>query len=637
MDLRFVLPLIAALLLQPTRPLHAQEKPAADDTLKQLGEFLLGKQPPVKQEVRKPADEAEAKPHRVVVFSLDGMLGEKPAAQDDIFMTQAGESLASLTRRMRQAADDKNIAAIVLMYEGISMGRAQAEELAEAVAYMTESGKPVWGYADSFMLGGYTLLSQVDRLSVSPEGAVIATGIYGGQMYLKGLLDKIGVEPDFIAIGDYKSAGETFTRTGPSDFARKNLDWLFDSLYASLLKQIADGRGVDVAKAEAWIDEGVYSGREAVTDGLIDAAETREQFVAELEKKLGGSIKLERTYGKSSGKTIDLSSPFGIMNFYAELLAGPKSSKITKPTVAIVHVNGAIMDGSPASSPFGVAEGAYSQPIRRALLKAAEEEMVKAVVLRVDSPGGSAIASEVILQACKIVADKKPLVVSMGNVAASGGYYVSMAGEKIYADATTITGSIGVVSGKMATKGMWDKLGIEFVPFSRGKNADLFASDNEWSDDQEAELKQWMLDAYETFTGHVKANRGDKLTKSMDDLAGGRVYSGAQALELGLVDEIGSLNDAIGYAAQKANLEDGKYDLQAIPRPKSFLEMMALDMQPKKDESPNRLQMSIYEMALPMLDKLDPVKAHAVKQALLQLEVLRHNRVALIAPILLTE
>ena len=635
MPSRLAVALLAVAVFLPSSRIQAQDQPSPDDPLQKIGEFLLGNSKQVNREAKKPAAPAE-KPKRVVVFELEGILGEKPASQDDIFMTQAAESLASMTKRMRQAADDKNIEAVVLVYEGISMSRAQAEELAETIQYIKDAGKPVWGHADSFMLGGYLLLSQVDRLSVSPEGAVIATGIYGGQMYLKGLLNKIGVEPDFIAIGDYKSAGETYTRTGPSDFARKNLDWLFDSLYDSMLELIAEGRGVDVAQAEAWIDEGVYSGREAVEDGLIDAAETREQFVKALEEKLGGKVKFERRYAKSAGKSIDLSSPFGVLNFYAELLGGPQSTKITKPTIAIVHVNGPIVDGSPVASPFGSVDAAYSQPIRKALLKAAEEEMVKAVIIRVDSPGGSAIASEVILQASKEVAANKPLVISMGGVAASGGYYVSMAGEKIYADAATITGSIGVVSGKLATTKMWDKLGINFESFTRGKNADLFASDREWTDDQKAELKQWMLDAYDTFTGHVKANRGEKLTKSMDDLAGGRVYSGAQALELGLVDEIGSLQDAIQYAADKADLEKGKYNLQAIPRPKSLVEMMAMDLQPKKDEHPRRLQMSIYEAALPMIENLDPVKMRAVKQALLQLEMLRQNRVGLVAPIILT-
>lgn len=612
-----------------------QATPSPDEALQQIGNFLLGKNPaPAKPKKAEKDDEDTKK--RVALFNLGGALTEKPAPTDDPFSMGASESLASLTKRIRAAADDEKIAAVVFVYDGIGLGRAQSEELIAAIDHVKAAHKPVWAYADALMMGGYSLLAQADRVSVSPEGAVIATGIYGGQMYLRGMLDKIGIEPDFIAIGDYKSAGETFTRRGPSDFARQNLNWLFDSLYESMLTQIADGRGVDKTQAEAWINEGVYSGVEAVEDGLVDAAETREAMVDALEEKLGGEVEFDRKYAKSSGKTIDLSSPFGILNFYAELLGGPRSTKITKPTVAIVHVNGAIMDGSPQASPFGAAEGAYSQPIRKALLNCAEEDMIKAVVLRVDSPGGSAIASEVILQACKVVADKKPLVVSMGNVAGSGGYYVSMAGERIFADATTITGSIGVVSGKLATTSMWDKVGIEFVPFARGKNADLFATDQTWTKDQKAELKQWMLDAYKTFTGHVKANRGDKLSKPIDELAGGRVFSGEQALDNGLIDEIGTLHDAIAYAAKKAGLTADEYQLQAVPRPQSFFDLLAADLQPKKDKHPNRLQMSILDAALPMIQKLDPVKATAVRDAILQLEIVNQNRVGLIAPIILS-
>lgn len=616
-----------------TAPQLEQRPVTPAEAFEQLGQLLAGNAP---KNAAKQADAEENTSKRVALFKLSGAVTEAPAAADDPFNTGATESLASLSKRIRSAATDDEIAAVVLVYDGVSLGRAQSEELVHAVRTVTKARKPVWAYADALMMGGYSLLAQADRLSVSPEGAVIATGLYGGQMYLKGMLDKIGVEPDFIAIGDYKAAGETFTRRGPSDFARKNLNWLFDSLYASLLEQIATGRGVDVAKAEEWINEGVFSGTEAVAKGLVDAAETREEMVAALEKELDGDVVFDRSYGKSKGKTIDLSSPFGVLNFYADLLAGPRSAKITKPTVAIVHVNGAIMDGSPQASPFGSAGGAYSQPIRRSLLNAAEEDMVKAVVLRVDSPGGSAIASEVILQACKVVAEKKPLIVSMGNVAASGGYYVSMAGKRIFADATTITGSIGVVSGKMATTGMWDKIGIEFVPFARGKNADLFSADQPWTADQKAELKQWMLDAYKTFTGHVTANRGEKLSDPIDDLAGGRVFSGQQALEKGLVDEIGTLHAAVAYAAEQAGLKSDKYQLQVIPRPKAFIEILMADMQPKKDSHPNRLQMSIMDMAMPMIETLDPVKARAVRDAILQLEIVHQNRIGLVAPIIMT-
>ena len=592
-----------------------------------------------------PAAAKDKDANTIALFNLSGALTETPTAADDPFAGGASESLLSLTGRMRKAAADEDVKAVVLNYGGLGLGRAQAEELAKVIKEVKGAGKPVWGYADALVLTGYPLMAQADRLTLSPEGALIVTGIYGEQMFLRGMLDKIGVEPDFVALGDYKAAGEQFMRKSPSDFAQKNTDWLFDSLYESMLEMVAEGRGVDVAKAKEWINEGVYSATEATEKGLLDGAETREQFTAALEEKLGGEVKYDRSFGKAKSKTIDLSSPFGVMNFYADLLSGPGKKK-ARPDVAVVHVNGAIMDGEPSASPFGAAGGAYSGPIRDHLLDVAEDDAVKAVVLRVDSPGGSAIASEVILQACKIVAEKKPLVVSMGNVAASGGYYVSMAGERIFADAQTITGSIGVVSGKVATSGLFDKLGINFVPVERGENADLFSTSETWDDEQEAELKAWMNDAYKTFKGHVTANRGDKLSKPIDELAGGRVYTGEQGIENGLVDEIGGLREAVAYAADKAGLKEGKYEVGTVPAAKNFIEVLLADLQPKKDETPNRLGVAgpqaapaasttLVDLAMPLLSQVAPRRAAAVRDALVQAEIVRQGKVAVIAPIYL--
>ena len=177
----------------------------------------------------------------VAVFELSGALTETPAAADDPFSTGKSESLTAMTGRLRKAAADDTVQAVVLNYGGLSLGRAQAEELAAAVETVKAAGKPVWGYADALILSGYTLMTPADTITLSPEGALIVTGIYGEQMFLRGMLDKIGVEPDFVALGDYKAAGEQFMRKSPSDFAQKNTDWLFDSLYESMLED--DRRG----------------------------------------------------------------------------------------------------------------------------------------------------------------------------------------------------------------------------------------------------------------------------------------------------------------------------------------------------------------------------------------------------------
>ena len=229
----------------------------------------------------------------------------------------------------------------------------------------------------------------------------------------------------------------------------------------------------------------------------------------------------------------------GIFNFYAELLGG-KKIKSHKDAVAIVYVEGPIVLGSTESSILDPgSKAAASTPIRRALDKAAADDSIKAVVLRVNSPGGSATASEIILNATKRVKAKKPLVVSMGNVAGSGGYYVACGADTIFADATTITGSIGVVGGKLATTEMWNKIGINWKEYNRGDHAALLASSGIFTPEQRKIVQSWMDEIYGVFKSHVTEIRGSRLKKPLDDIAGGRVYMGQQALELGLVDKIG--------------------------------------------------------------------------------------------------
>src|SRR5581483_1678878 len=203
---------------------------------------------------------------------------------------------------------------------------------------------------------------------------------------------------------------------------------------------------------------------------------------------------------------------------------------------------------------------------------ASRDDSIKAVVLRIDSPGGSATASEIILDATQRLKAKKPLVVSMGNVAGSGGYYVACGSDTIFADDSTITGSIGVVGGKFATTEMWKKIGVTWKPYQRGKNASMLSSAATFTPEQREKMQTWMNDIYGVFKGHVTAIRGSRLKKPIDDIAGGRVYTGKQALDLGLVDKLGTLQDAVAYAADQAKLTD--YDLRTVPEPKNLLQQL---------------------------------------------------------------
>jgi protease-4 len=433
-----------------------------------------------------------------------------------------------------------------------------------------------------------------------------------------------------------------FMRTGPSKEADEMTNWLLDGIFDVWVKQIADGRKMSAEQVKQKIDAGLYTAERAKDAGLIDAVEHRQDFEAMLRQKFGADVTFDRKYGKPANQQLDLSSPMAAFKLWGELLSGgPKKHKPTGPSVAVVYVEGLIVPGASEPSLFGGTMAASSD-IRRALDKAADDDTVKAVVLRINSPGGSATASEIILDATKRVKAKKPFVVSMGDVAGSGGYYVACGADTIFADENTITGSIGVVGGKLVTTPMWSKIGITFKDYQRGKNAGLLSSSTKFTDDQRNQLKTYMTEVYDVFKGHVTAVRGNRLKKPIDQIAGGRVYTGRQALDLGLVDQIGTMDDAVRYIAKQAKLD--KYDVRVVPQPKNFLETLMAGMsgQTSEDEGKHVLAgrsgvratgaTSITDLAMPYLQQLDPARVSAVRAALTRLDLMREESVILAMP-----
>jgi protease IV len=591
------------------------------------------------------ADKAAKKPI-VPVFRLTGAISEKPPVADILFGSAGGESLEKLVGRLKKAGDDEDVKAIVLLVEGASIGRAQTEELRQAMGKLREKGKEIYVHSDSLSMGDYVLLSGASRISVVPTADVWVTGMGGEAMYLRGLLDKLGVQPDFLTCGAYKSAAETYMRSGPSSAAEEMQNWLLDSLFESSIEQIAAGRKVETDKARQWIDNGPYVAEKAVAAGLIDAVEHRQDFTAVIKAKYGDNVVFERKYGHKKAPELDLSSPFGILKLWTEAMNEAKAKKSTKDSIAIVYVEGAIDLGNGEISPFSMSEGASSSTIRKALDEAAKDDSVKAVVLRVNSPGGSATASEIILDATKRVKARKPFVVSMGDVAGSGGYYVACGSDTIFADASTITGSIGVVGGKLATTGLWEKVGVSFKEYRRGANAGMLSSAHVFSEPERVRMQAWMDEIYGVFKGHVVAARGDRLKKPIDELAGGRVYTGKQALELGLVDKLGTLDDAIQYIATEAKLETGKYDVRVIPKNRDFFEQLFEQASGEEGDTDrvglaealaaSQQRLSLVELAMPSLKHLDPQRAAAVIDSLRQLELLHRDGVSLLTPPLMT-
>jgi protease-4 len=592
-----------------------------------------------KPEAKKDTKKADASRPVVPVFRLHGSYSESPVQDDFLFGAGGQVSFKDLIGNLKKAATDPAVKAVVLLMDGASMGGAQREEVRQTLAKIRAAGKEIYAHADSMGMGDYILAAGASRISVVPTGDLWITGLYGEAPYVRKLLDKIGVQPDFLTCGAYKSAAEIFMRDGPSPAAEEMQNWLLDSMFGSYVHEIAKGRSVDVDKVHAWINNGPYTAEKAKTAGLIDAIEHRQDLTALLKDKYGKNVVFNKKYGGKKGPKLELSSPFAIFNIFEQLLNEGKNVS-DKDAVGIVYVDGAILLGSGQISPLGGDAGAYSTAVRKALDEAARDDSIKAVVLRVDSPGGSAVASEIILNATLRVKAKKPFVVSMGDVAGSGGYYVACGSDTIFADDTTITGSIGVVSGKFATTEMWNKVGINFKAYKRGDNAGMLASDHVFSKDEHERMQAYMDEIYGVFKGHVMAIRGQRLKKPIDELAGGRVYTGKQALDLGLVDKIGSLEDAIRHVAGQAKLSD--YDVRVVPRPKNFLEQLIEESSGGKENTHEvdmslrrplaRPSGSLLDLAAPYLQHLDPQRVRQVKQALLQLQLLQEEGVLMMMP-----
>ncbi len=570
-------------------------------------------------------------------FHLTGMLSESPVA--DPFGFTAGEvtSLGDLVRRMGDAGGDDRVRAVVLTFDDMALGLGQLEEIRATIGGLRTAGKKVYVHTGSMSTFVYGLLCAGDRLSVEPQSMLWLTGIYGESLYVKDLLDKIGVRADFMHMGDYKSAAEMLTRTEPSGPAEQNVNWLLDGYYDSLVRMIAGARNMTAQQVRDLIDRGPYMAEQALEEGLIDAVQTRDAFLAQVRKDIDTPVRFDNRYGRKEKPAVNLTSPLGFFSLLGEMMNPPRKPR--KNAVAIVYVEGAIVPGYGQPSPFGPVGGAYSGDIRKALETAAADDTVKAVVLRVDSPGGSAEASEMILNATRQVRARKPFVVSMGDTAASGGYYVSCAAETIFANEVTITASIGVVGGKLVTADLWDRLGVNWVGYRRGANADIFNSDRPFDDPQRQVLERYMQTVYDVFKGHVAQARDGKLTGPLDEIAGGRVYTGRQALDLGLVDRIGGLEQAVQYVAAKASLDD--YEVRVIPEPQDFITML-MDQYSGKGERPSDISIgaaaSLFAdhpaMAslLDLLQKTEPQRARALLQALQRIELIRTEGVVMMMP-----
>jgi len=571
---------------------------------------------------------------KIAEFRLKGSVTEAPPPDLFLFGLDADrpQSLHDLLERLRKARQDPEVVAVVLTLDEPDMGWAQMQELREALLKVRAADKDVYCHLESATTPQYLLATTANRLSIVPTGEILLMGLYSESPFLKGLLDKIRVQADFEHIGAYKGAAEPLTREAPSPELQQQIDWLLDDYYAQIVETIAKARGLEPERVKELIDQGPFTAEQALAARLVDAVEYRDEFVKAVETKYRAA-RIVRNYGGKKGPELDLSNPFAVFKILGDLMKGPQEAE--KPVIALVYVEGMIIPGRSEDDLFGI-RSAGSTTIRTALENVRKDDKVKAVVLRVDSPGGSALASEIIWHAARLCGQQKPLVVSMGNVAASGGYYVSVGADTIFADPGTLTGSIGVVGGKLVTKGLWDWAGVNFHETKRGRNADLFNSNRRWDDRERAVIRRMMEEIYAVFTNHVKEGRQGKLTEDMDRIAGGRVYTGRQAKSKGLVDRIGGLADAIKFAADRANVSE--YEIRVVPRPKNFLDLFMRSLGAEEDDvvrlTGTRWPITAPAMQAlaPMLAAAEPARVRAVVRTLMRLDLLCREGVLAVMP-----
>lgn len=497
----------------------------------------------------------------VLVLKVSGDLPDY--APDDptarFFGGAPQNSFATLLTQLRKAKADKRISAVLLDIEALGIGWGKADELREAIAEFKTGGKPVYAYMESGMNMEYYVATAADKIFIPPTGDLYVNGFKAESTFYKGSLDKLGIEYDNIAIGKYKSANDRFVRKDLSEGQREVLNAILDEYYAQLVNSIAATRKKSAEEVRAIIDNAPYNAPQAAEQNLIDGAIYRDQVYNDLKARLGYK-ETDELKTTSAAKYKEVTSESVGLN------SGEK--------VAVIFATGLILPGKSNDGSFGGAQSIGSDTVVKAVRDAADDSTVKAIVLRVDSGGGSALASDLMHHAIEYAKTKKPFVTSMGDVAASGGYYIACNSNKIVAEPSTITGSIGVIIGKPAIRGLYDYLGVttDTVP-ARGKNAGLFSLTDKWTEEQRQIFTKSAEHTYmDNFVPKVAAGRG-KTIEEIHNVGQGRVWTGRQGKEVGLVDEFGGLNRAIEIAKGLANLPADK-DVKRVvfPAPRPFFE-----------------------------------------------------------------
>lgn len=480
-------------------------------------------------------------------LNLHEEIPEQPPTELPAFLERRPAPLRVLVESLDRAREDGKVTAVVLRVStlpGVGWGRVQ--ELRDAVVRFRKSGKPAYAHLEFVGNKEYYLASACSRVYAVPQAIMDVTGLRSETTFFAGTLDKLGIQAQFEGVGKYKNAPNQLTETGFTPPHREQMETLVDSIYGQFLAGLQEGRNKTREEAQALIDNGPYDGARALEAGLVDELLYEDQL----------RERLKEAEAVAPGRYARRGGGFGLDR---------------RPKIALVYAVGEIVAGESQGGPLG-GQVAGSDTVASALRDARRNSDVRAIVLRVDSPGGSGTASDVIWREVVLARKEKPVIVSMGDMAASGGYYIAMASDAIVAQPTTLTGSIGVFGGKLTLRGLYHKVGITKEILTRGEHADLFSDYRPWTEEERARFRTLMADFYRDFL--AKAAQGRKMSvEEVDAVAQGRVWTGAEALEHGLVDRLGGLEVALGLAKERARIaKDEEVNLVVLPERKSLLE-----------------------------------------------------------------
>jgi len=519
-------------------------------------------------------DEAAQPTKNYVEFTLGGTYSD--IKEMSLFGTASTKTLRGLFKKLDELKNDDEVSGIIFKIGNIGIGWANLQEIRVKLNEFQDTDKEMIAYLETGGNAQYLLATAMDKIVLMPSGFLNLIGLRSEIMFYKGLFEKLDIEADMLAMGKFKSGVEPYMRDSMSDAFRESMTGLLDDLYTQMLEKIADGRdGINTELAAKLIDNGPYTAKEAQEAKLVDELQYYDELIDTIKEKPGVNVVENGT--KKKRKVPNLNSVFGLMQLMNMLNPQPRANaKTAENQLALIYASGPIVPN--VNSILPTTSLITPKTLKKAFEKARSDDSIKAVVFRIDSPGGSAFASDLIWREVMLTQREKPVIVSMSNYAASGGYYIAMAAGTIVAQPGTLTGSIGVYGGKLNMKGLYNKVGLTKEIIAHGQNASLYSDYGNFTPTERERVQKMMKTIYEEFVN--KAADGRKKTfADIDAVAQGRVWTGKQAKELGLVDELGGLNTALTIAKKQAGLkENDKYDILILPEQKSLFEQIFEDI-----------------------------------------------------------